>query len=137
MRIMTSRDSHFSSSGASSDARITKETPEQFLARGGKIQVCPPKVAIGAAMYTPMIAIDEYHVPVAIGSPEYVPNFVKDLSSYTVAQRDSVTNLDDGSVSIIRQDEQHAMHPTVSWRQQSRHAAHREGADIMEVTNEW
>lgn len=129
---MTTRSSHYLSTHTGTDSAFTKETPEQFLARGGAITRCPPRHAHADTMYTPAIAVDGHYLPVAIGSAEYVPNFVRDLDTYNTAQKDPVSNHDDGSVSLVRADERHAIHPNVSFQYRLNERSRREGADVME-----
>lgn len=117
---------------SSLDTSPTVETVEQFLARGGRIQKCAPNVARGPSMYTPTIAIDGYELPVNIGTPEYIPNFVRDLTTYDEAQRDCVSMVDDGSVSVVRDDVSRVMRPSMRWRTTYNARCAREGADVME-----
>lgn len=83
-------------------------------------------------MYAPVIAIDGYELPVTMGSFEYVPNFVRDLDTYTTAQTDRLTAVHDGGTALVREDEQRAVRTTAAWRQQQYHRQSREGADFME-----
>ena len=116
------------------DQPFTKETPEDFLARGGKITKCPSRMAIGPSMYTPSIVGDGYELPISLGSYEYLPNFVRDLNTYDAAQTDQVTPLDDGSTSVIRLDERRAMRSNLEWREKQNEQNTREGSDTMEET---
>jgi hypothetical protein len=130
--IMTTRSTHRRSSPLALDSPCTVETVEQYLARGGTIQKCAPGSALGASMYTPIIDVDGYQLPVNISMPEYVPNFVRDLSTYDTAQQDPVSIQDDGSAAIIREDEERSMRRNVSWRVKYNTQCAREGADVME-----
>lgn len=117
---------------SSPDAPIIRETVEMFLARGGHVTKCPPKIAQGAIMYAPVIAVDGHILPVMSTGNEYLPNFVRDLSTYDTAQQDSVTPEDDGTASIVREDLSRTMRPAVAWRDRINHTLRREDADIME-----
>lgn len=114
------------------DRPFIRETPEEFLARGGRIVKCPPRMAIGPSMYTPTIVVDGHELPVSLGSYEYLPNFVRDLTTYDAAQEDRVTPLDDGSTDIVRRDERRAIRSDVEWRERQNKRSAREGADVME-----
>ena len=116
------------------DQPFTKETPEDFLARGGRITKCPPRIAIGPSMYTPSIMVDGYELPISLGSYEYLPNFVRDLNTYDVAQADQVTPLDDGSTGVVRLDERRAMRANLEWHKKQNQQNTREGSDTMEET---
>lgn len=84
-------------------------------------------------MYTPSIAVDGYTIPVGVtGGNEYLPNYVRDLSTYDAAQNDPITAEDDGSASIVRADLAHGMRPDVGWRDRFNHTLRRDDADIME-----
>ena len=120
------------STAASVDAPIVRETVAMFLARGGHITKCPPKMAHGAMMYAPVIAVDGHTIALGTSGNEYVPNFVRDLSTYDTAQNDPVTVEDDGSSSMVREDLAHQMRPNVEWRERMNHTLRREDADIME-----
>ena len=114
------------------DGPIVKETVEMFVARGGHITKCESRPAQGAMMYAPTIAVDGYTIPIGTSGNEYLPNFVRDLSTYDTAQNDPVTAEDDGSASVVREDLAHGMRPDVSWRDRFNHTLRREDADIME-----
>lgn len=129
---MTTRSTHRRFSPSAVDNPFTRETVEQYLARGGTIRKCAPSPALGAPMYTPIIAIDGYQLPVSMGAPEYVPNFVCDLSTYDEAQRDRVSMDDDGSRAMMREDEERSMRTNVSWRATYNTRCARDGADVME-----
>lgn len=118
---------------ALSDAPIVVETVEMFLARGGTITKCPPRAAGNIPMYVPTISVDGYDLPVTSAvAPEYVPNFVRDLSTYDSAQSDPVTINDDGSDSVMREDARRSVRPTTDWAERDRRDRSREGADTME-----
>lgn len=114
------------------DAPIVKETVEMFLARGGQITHCPPKTAHGALMYAPVIAVDGHTLPVGTSGNEYLPNFVRDLSTYDTAQQEPVSAEDDGSMSVVREDAARSVRPDVAWRDRWNQTLRREDADIME-----
>jgi hypothetical protein len=103
-----------------------------FLARGGRITRCPTKTAQGALMYAPVIAIDGYTLPVGTPANEYLPNFVRDLSTYDTAQDDPVTPEDDGSLSVVREDAARTVRPDLAWRERTNQTLRREDTDIME-----
>lgn len=114
------------------DAPVRKETVEMFLARGGRITQCPSKPATGALMYAPVIAVDGYTLPIGTAGHEYLPNFVRDLPTYDIAQADRLTNVDDGSVSVVREDLARSVRSTTAWHERQQYMARREDADIME-----
>ncbi len=116
------------------DRPYTKETPEDFLSRGGKITKCPPRMASATSMYTPSIVVDGYELPIHLGSYEYLPNFVRDLDTYDVAQADPVTPLDDGSTHSVHSDEQRALRANLEWHEKQYQQNRREGSDLMEET---
>lgn len=119
-------------SASALDAEIIIETPDMFLARGGCITKCPPKTAQAPMMYTPVIAVDGYTVPLGTVADEYIPNFVRDISTYDIAQDDPVTVEDDGSASVVREDLERNMRSTVSWRNRVNYVLRHEDADVME-----
>jgi len=117
---------------SSADTPIVRETVEMFLARGGCITKCPPMPAQGASMYVPVIAIDGHTLPVLGAGNEYLPNFVRDLTTYDTAQRDPVTPNDDGSSAIVREDLSSSMRHIITWRDRINYTLRREDTDIME-----
>lgn len=115
------------------DAPLVKETVDMFLSRGGTITRCAPRTASAEVMYTATIAVDGYELPVMpTADAEYLPNFVCDVHTYDIAQRDSLTVHDDGTASMMRRDAELASTPTTQWHTIQRRRASREGADSME-----
>lgn len=83
-------------------------------------------------MYSQTLTIDGIEVPVGPGGQEYVPNFVRDIKTYDIAQQDPVTAQDDGSHSIARADARRAVGSMVNWRERVRRQV-RDGSDNMEM----
>ena len=83
-------------------------------------------------MYTPTIAVDGHEIPVGVHNHEYLPNFVRDLPTYDKAQQEIVTTEDDGTASLVRQDLQHSMRPTIEWRDRQNRTLRRDDTDVME-----
>lgn len=120
------------SSVPSVDAPVVRETVEMFLARGGRITKCPTKTAQGALMYAPVIAVDGHTLPLGTVGNEYLPNFVRDLNTYDIAQDDRVSVTDDGSAHVVREDAVRSMRASVQWRDRWVQTLRRDDADIME-----
>lgn len=81
------------------------ETVEEFLNRGGTIQRCPAKTATGVPS-SMMAYVDGLALPLANSPAEYVPSFVRDLSTYDAAQTERTTPVDDGSAAQWTEYEQ-------------------------------
>lgn len=81
------------------------ETVEEYLDRGGLIQHCPPKAATGVPS-SMMAYVDGLALPCTNSPTEYVPSFVRDLSTYDAAQRERVSPVDDGSAAQWTEYEQ-------------------------------
>lgn len=104
-----------------------------FLSRGGTITYCAPRRASAESMYTATIAVDGYELPVMpTADPEYLPNFVCDVQTYDIAQRDVLSMHDDGTAAMMQRDAELAAAPTTQWHTIQRRVAVREGADSME-----
>lgn len=84
-------------------------------------------------MCTPTISVDGHTLPIAIGSAEYVPNFVCDLQTYDYAQTDPVAATHDGSLAAVRVDEQRHTASTRNWASPLTHGTTRDDADTMEI----
>lgn len=117
---------------ASVDAPIEKETVEMFLARGGSITRCPSKPALGPMMYTPTIMVDGHTLPIGTVGHDYIPNFVRDLASYDIAQSEVLTPEQDGSAMVVRHDARRSAAPAVAWREAHIQSRRREDDDLLE-----
>ena len=108
------------------------ETVEQFLARGGKITSCPPRPASSVSAYMPSILVDGYELPLGIGGDEYLPNYVRDITTYDNAQRDPLVTDHEGVTAVVRHDVAQQVRPVVSSYLTAQRRASVEDADIME-----
>ena len=95
----------FRTSAQMSETNFTDETVEQFLARGGAIQKCPPRAASGVPPSS-MVYVDGQGIPISSSPSEYVPAFVRDLPTYDLAQDERATPTDDGTEAIWKEYEQ-------------------------------
>jgi len=114
------------------DAAVVKETVDMFLARGGQITRCPPRPAQGTTMYATAIVVDGYTLPISTPANEYLPNFVRDLTTYDIAQATRLSSHDDGSVSVVRDDAARCLQATMGWREHRTRTQPQEDRDTME-----
>ena len=84
------------------------ESTDHFLQRGGTITQCLTHPASGLPS-SQTIHMDGNIIPQSHGAHEYVPSFVRDLTSYDAAQRNAPTDFDDGTASIWTEYEQESI----------------------------
>lgn len=120
-------------SAMSADTPVVKETVDMFLSRGGTITRCPSRRAIGSTMYTSVLAIDGYELPLmTTATPEYLPNFVCDVNTYDTAQEHPMSPHDDGTALLVREDAARAAKPSTDWATTVAARYRREDSDSME-----
>lgn len=110
------------------------ETIEQYLARGGRITTCPARPAHADSAYMPSIQVDGYELPLGTGGDEYLPNYVRDITTYDDAQQERLSYEADGAAALVRADVASYARPLTRAYTHAQVLAHREDADIME---EW
>lgn len=80
----------------------------------------------------PSILVDGYELPLGTGGDEYLPNYVRDITTYDDAQRDVLTANDEGIPALVRRDVAQQVRPVVESYVTVRRRASVEDADIME-----
>lgn len=91
-----------------SDKYEHRETIAEFLARGGTIQQCPPKHAIGTGAGH-LIVVDGYALPQGTIAPDGVPGFVVSETTYDQARREQASIEDDGTAATWRSYERESV----------------------------